>query len=113
LDEPTAALNVSVKAVVLNLLVDLKALHELLFVSHGVNAVRLPCACVIVMRAAEIAEEGLSDEPLVATKTNTRATACRHPPPSDVTARDLCPPPDLDEFIAPSARALALPVDPA
>lgn len=59
-DEAVSALDVSVRAQVLNLITDLVAQHNLtlLFVSHDLSVVRHLCDSLVVLRAGRIVESG-------------------------------------------------------
>ena len=91
LDEPTAALDVSIQAVVLNLLADLRAKLGMtyLFVSHDLNVVRLLCHHVIVMQGGEIVEEGPCEAVMESPShpyTRVLLSAVPKPPVLDQTA---------------------------
>ena len=75
----------SVQAVVLNLLQDLKDTLGMsyLFVSHDLNVVRLLCDRVIVMRQGKIVEQGETERVLFAPEaqyTRDLLEAIPHPP---------------------------------
>lgn len=63
-DEPVSALDVSIQAQIINLLIDLKNQFNLtyLFISHDLNVVRYLCENAVIMNKGKIEEQGSIDE---------------------------------------------------
>jgi peptide/nickel transport system ATP-binding protein len=105
LDEAVSALDKSVEAQVLNLLIDLKADFGLtyLFISHDLNVVRAMSDHVMVMYLGKIAELGPAD---------TVLRAPRHPYTAALMASMPSLDPDHRTEVAPLAGDPPNPIDP-
>jgi ABC-type oligopeptide transport system ATPase subunit len=63
-DEPVSALDVTIRAQILSLLLTLTQKHNLtmLFISHDMSVIRYLCDRVVVMQKGKIVEEGITEE---------------------------------------------------
>ncbi len=63
-DEPISALDVSIQAQIINLLIELKDKFNLtyLFISHDLNVVKYLCSKIAIMYRGEIVETGTTEE---------------------------------------------------
>ncbi|MBB3609994.1 oligopeptide/dipeptide ABC transporter ATP-binding protein [Rhizobium sp. BK602] len=94
LDEAVSALDKSVEAQVLNLLLDLKRDFGLtyLFISHDLNVVRFMCDRVIVMYLGKVAEIGSCDAIFTNARHPYSAALLASMPKMDPNARTSQPP---------------------
>ena len=87
-DEAVSALDVSVQAQIVNLLIDLRQRHglALLFISHNLAVVRILCDAIVVLRRGEIVES-TSREALFADARHPYTRALLGAIPAAVPAR--------------------------
>lgn len=90
LDEPTSSLDVSVQAVILHLLDDLKRRlgFSCLFVSHDLNIVRLICDRLYVMYSGKVVENGPTARVFSAPAHPYTAALISAIPSLDISLRD-------------------------
>lgn len=93
LDEPTAALDLSIQAQILNLLRDLQQSEKaaMLYISHDLATVRYIAQRVAVMQAGRIVETGLTEDLF-------------RNPQHDYTKTLLAAAPDLEAFLSAGTR---------
>ena len=118
-DEPVSALDVSIQAQVINLLLDLKQEFNLtlLFISHDLSVVASLCSSIAVMylgRIVELAPRGdFASEPR---HPYTRALVAAMPQPDPTWTspprpwRAMCPTPSTRRRAAPSIPAATMPL---
>jgi peptide/nickel transport system ATP-binding protein/oligopeptide transport system ATP-binding protein len=106
-DEPVAALDVSVRAQVLNLMLDLQRELGLtyLFITHDLSLVEVIADRAIVMSGGRIVEQGGVEEIFENPREDyTRELLAAIPRPVPMSLRDPAPRPPADEHDQPLAR---------
>lgn len=75
-DEPVSALDVSIQAQIINLLIDLKEKYNLtyLFISHDLNVVKYLCENIVIMNKGKIEEMGKIEDVFNNPKTDYTKT---------------------------------------
>ncbi len=106
-DEPTASLDVSVQAQILNLLADLRLRRNvsIVFVSHDLDLIRRIADDIVVMYAGRVVEEGVAREVVAAPRHPYTAALLDAAPGDHPSRRKLAgrPPADRSAIEAPRA----------